>query len=89
VPSNRIGLRYYTRTYWADGGKQPLARTFLGRDPDSSRENKDTRATMAGRPSIEADACALSPPPHRHDSPVWEGDAQTGQRTARPLPGGV
>jgi hypothetical protein len=50
VMSNRVGMRHYTCTYRADGGKQPLAQTFLGRDPDSSWEEKDIGATTAGGP---------------------------------------
>jgi hypothetical protein len=83
VASNRVRLRYYTCTYWVDGGKQPLAWAFLGRDPDSSREDKDTGATTVDRPRTnwesqrEVDVGALSlvrakaPPPHGQDSPAF------------------
>jgi hypothetical protein len=44
VVSCREGPQHSTRTYRADGGRQPLVWTILGKGPDSPRENEDTVA---------------------------------------------
>jgi hypothetical protein len=41
------GSQHSTHTYRADGGMQPLVRTFLGRGPDSPKDDEVTMATTA------------------------------------------
>jgi hypothetical protein len=91
VISYKKGSRHSTRTYPADGGRQPLVRTFLGRGPDSSREDEDTVATAAiiSRTYWASwrgvEPISLSPMPtkgssthHGHESLAWEKVVRTG-----------
>jgi hypothetical protein len=102
VVGYREGPQHSKRTYRADGGRQPLLQTFLGKGPDSPRENKDTAATVpddfetywASRRTVEpislSPVCKkASPLPCGLKSPTWGEVTETDWKATYPPLGGV
>jgi hypothetical protein len=50
VINYKEGPRCSTHTYQANGDRQPLVLTFLGKGPDSLKKDDDTMATVADDP---------------------------------------
>jgi hypothetical protein len=78
--SYKKGIRCPTYTYLADGGRQPLVRTFLVGGPGSLRPNKDTVVAAVGATKTCWTSGRLQrdpPHPHGQEPPAWEEAAWT------------
>jgi hypothetical protein len=78
--SYKKGIWCPTYTYLADGGGQPLVRTFLVGGPGSLRPNKDTVVAAVGATKTCWTSGRLQrdpPHPHGQEPPAWEEAAWT------------